>query len=414
MRAWSSTPIGAKADSAHALSSKPTSVSATRSGAVLLNIQALRALAAFLVVFVHLQPLATRAGADPHFFDFGNAGVDLFFVISGMIMVFTTGQSNVTASSFMAHRIARVVPFYWLVTLTVFGVALLAPSMMQATRADPFDLVRSLAFIPFEKANGLVQPIVFVGWTLNYEMAFYLLFAAGMLTGRRGLGLMLTGALLLIAAGVGFTTEPKGIWGTFYTAPIIVEFGLGMAIGRAMSVMPRWRTMRFLAGSVAVAAFGLMIAGSSLWPDIDRLFIFGLPASILVGSALILEGGGVVFASSLVRRLGDASYATYLTHFFVTQAITKSVFMLGLTESWQMVLAILAAFVLVGAAGLLIHATVERSLNAATRRWIPSSRSRSPEKTGRDGGASLTNIFVRRNQTLTGAICRWNFGRDRT
>ena len=79
---------------------------------VLVNIQALRGLAAFLVVFVHLETLAERAGIDPGILTFGNGGVDLFFVISGLIMVATTARADMTAGTFMAHRIARIVPLY--------------------------------------------------------------------------------------------------------------------------------------------------------------------------------------------------------------------------------------------------------------------------------------------------------------
>jgi peptidoglycan/LPS O-acetylase OafA/YrhL len=94
---------------------------------VLVNIQALRGVAALLVVFVHLETPAERAGINPALLTFGNSGVDLFFVISGVIMVVTTARADVTAGSFIAHRIARVVPLYWLITLVVFMIALLAP-----------------------------------------------------------------------------------------------------------------------------------------------------------------------------------------------------------------------------------------------------------------------------------------------
>src|SRR5215510_3509135 len=88
---------------------------------VLITIQALRGVAAFLVVFVHLETLASLAGAGPDTFAFGNSGVDLFFVISGLIMVVTTAGPNASAGRFMAHRIARIVPLYWTTTLFVFS-----------------------------------------------------------------------------------------------------------------------------------------------------------------------------------------------------------------------------------------------------------------------------------------------------
>jgi exopolysaccharide production protein ExoZ len=140
---------------------------ASPSRGVLKNVQALRAVAAVMVVFVHLDQLGVAAGGRSGLFEAGNAGVDLFFVISGLIMVLTTWGRPIGPRRFFVNRLKRVVPLYWIVTLAVFAIAVVAPSLMQATRADPVELAKSLLFIPFAKANGLVQPVAFVGWTLN-------------------------------------------------------------------------------------------------------------------------------------------------------------------------------------------------------------------------------------------------------
>jgi peptidoglycan/LPS O-acetylase OafA/YrhL len=95
---------------------------------------------------------------------------------------------EVTPWSFMANRIARIAPIYWTITLAVFTISPVAPSLLQATMPDWRELLKSLAFVPFEKSNGLTQPVLFVGWTLNYEMLFYALFAAGLSVRSRRLG----------------------------------------------------------------------------------------------------------------------------------------------------------------------------------------------------------------------------------
>src|SRR6185437_14170487 len=132
------------------------------------NIQALRAIAALLVVFVHLAVPVAALGVAP----FGAGGVDLFFVISGFIMVYTTVGRPISGAEFLGRRIVRIVPLYWLLTLAVFGIALIAPTLLQFTTASWGQLLKSLFFIPFAKANGDVQPVLFLGWTLNYEMFF--------------------------------------------------------------------------------------------------------------------------------------------------------------------------------------------------------------------------------------------------
>ena len=334
---------------------------------MLLNIQALRALAAFLVVFVHLQTLAGRAGLAPGATEFGNAGVDLFFVISGMIMVFTTSRGDTTAGRFLLHRIVRIVPFYWLVTFAVFAVALAAPSLVQATRADPVQLLKSLLFIPFVKANGLTQPVVFVGWSLNYEMAFYLVFAAGMLTRRRLIGLAICCAALFAAVLYGALAHPANAVSAFYSSAIMLEFAFGIAIGGLMPLArlrPWMAAPALLAGGVALA---VMLSGPWLWPRVDRLFMFGCPAAVIVASALVLERLGMSLRAPLIRSLGDASYAIYLTHFFVTQALIRAA--LAAHVEGAAPLAAVAAFtlVLVGAAGLVAHRWIEQPVTRLAR-----------------------------------------------
>ncbi len=122
---------------------------------VIRNLQVLRGLAALLVVFVHLSEYLLPHIGVP---SFGGAGVDIFFVISGFIMIVTTADRDVTPVTFMADRVARIVPTYWVTTLAVFGLALALPSLLEFTRADWTELLKSLAFIPFMKPNGLVAP----------------------------------------------------------------------------------------------------------------------------------------------------------------------------------------------------------------------------------------------------------------
>ncbi len=337
---------------------------------MLLNIQALRAVAAFLVVFVHLQTLAVRAGYAPTVFEWGNSGVDLFFVISGVIMVVTTERRETTAGSFLAHRVARVAPLYWLVTLVVTTIALAAPALMGATRVTPETVAKSLAFIPFQRADGFARPIVFVGWTLNYEMAFYVLFAAGMFAGRRMLGLMLTLGALLGLALLGWLARPAGTLGAFYTQPIILEFGMGMVLGALLPRAPSGPRIIPAATALALAAFGVMLAAPALWPGIDRAAAFGLPAMVIVACALVLEKAGWAVTWPLAKRLGDASYATYLTHFFVTQAALKACERLHISGGLPLLGVGAAALVAVAAVGVAVNSWVEKPLNRAARRTI--------------------------------------------
>jgi exopolysaccharide production protein ExoZ len=339
---------------------------------MLLNVQALRGLAAFLVVFVHLARLAQLGGLDPNVTVFGNCGVDVFFVISGLIMVVTTSGRKQTPQGFLRNRVTRIVPLYWAITFAVFAIALLAPTLLQSTTADPFDLGRSLAFIPYARADGAMHPVVFVGWTLNYEMAFYVVFALGLLLPSRAAGLAVSLAVLAGAALAGQVLQPTNPVLAFYTAPMICEFGAGMVLG-ALFVrqrLPASRRYGWPAVFAGAAALAIMLAGPWLWPQADRALMFGAPAVVIVACALVAERAGLTLSAGWIQLMGAASYSIYLTHFFATQVVVKAADKLaafGPLVAWAL---LPVAFVLVAIVGVVVHRRVELPLTEVARRWI--------------------------------------------
>lgn len=344
---------------------------------MLLNVQMLRGIAAFLVIFVHLETLGRMAGAPAGWSYFGNSGVDLFFVISGMIMVMTTAGGRRTPWSFLRNRIARIVPLYWTVTLAVFAVALLAPGLTQSTTADPVQLAKSLAFIPFARADGAMHPTVFVGWTLNYEMAFYLLFALGLaLPGRRA-GLVLAGAAMAAAAAAGMALRPREPILSFYLQPLILEFAAGMALGAILPRLPVTPAWRWSAAALGVAAFGVLLGDALLWPEAERALTFGLPAVAIVACAVVAERAGVRADRGWVQLLGAASYAVYLTHFFCTQVVVKLAERLDARPVLALAL-IPVALLLAALAGVAVHLRVELPLTERARRWLAPARAPRP------------------------------------
>ena len=334
---------------------------------LLANIQALRAAAALLVVFVHMKPLAELAGVPPGAMNFGNCGVDIFFVISGVIMVFTTERRETRPWDFLAHRIARITPLYWLITLVVFLTAAVAPGLVHETRASLPDLVRSLLFVPYVRPDGLMEPVVFAGWTLNYEMGFYVVFALALFVRPRALALALCVAVIAAAAAWGAVAHTREPLLAFYSYPMVLEFAAGVVIGW---VLPR---LRFASWLVPLAAAGAVVSGAAallghaIFPDVDRALVVGVPAAVLVACALVLERAGWRVRSPVVLRLGDASYSIYLTHFFVAQAVADAARVLGLHGPVAVILA--GAVVLVGACvvGLNVFLFVETPLTRAAR-----------------------------------------------
>jgi peptidoglycan/LPS O-acetylase OafA/YrhL len=342
-------------------------------------VQALRGLAALLVVFVHLENLLLPIGLPT----FGGAGVDIFFVISGFIMVYTTADRHVTPWSFMADRIARIVPIYWLITLAVFGIALVLPMLLQATRADWNELTKSLLFIPFRKSNGLIAPMLFVGWTLNYEMFFYLLFALGLALPGKKTGPIGVICCLVCLVGAGLVGRPQNVFGKFYTDTIVLDFALGVVIGLAHRNIPLRATISNKA-VVAVSVLAGVVAAVLLplaFPHVTTFVVSGLPSCLIVGGALALERWGWMVKTGWCLAIGNASYSIYLTHPFVTDAVQKIATRLQVEAFWSLLL-IVVTFVGVCVVGVLVHHTLERPLSAMARRLLQAQRL-SPQMDGR-------------------------------
>jgi exopolysaccharide production protein ExoZ len=139
----------------------------------LYSIQYARALAALAVVLAH-----TGAYGSGNAFHIGSAGVDIFFVISGFVMWTTTASRAQTPADFIANRIVRIVPMYWLVTLALVIAAVCVPALFPRLKIDAGHVVASLLFMPSRSPfNGELWPVLVQGWTLNYEMFFYGVFA---------------------------------------------------------------------------------------------------------------------------------------------------------------------------------------------------------------------------------------------
>lgn len=344
------------------------------------NIQALRALAALLVVVVHLEQLLAPLGVSPSNVFFGGGGVDLFFVISGFIMVYTTAQSWPGTGNFLMNRIIRIVPLYWLMTLMVFALALIAPSLLGSTEPRADYLAKSLAFIPFEKTNGRMEPILFLGWTLNYEMFFYLVLGLGLGWKARGLAGAAFAFMTLVALGLaaGFSDPLL----RFYTNPILLEFVIGMAIGAAY-LHPGWeplwtRASPWIAGTmIAGGLVALVLLPFAILPT-DRIVQIGLASAAIVFGALWLERMGLVVRSGTVLLLGNASYAIYLTHPFVTQAVTKVADMLALDSVPVRILLVPVTYGLVMLAGVIVHLMIEKPMTRAIRNAVGVRRKSAP------------------------------------
>lgn len=272
----------------------------------------IRAIAAMAVVAYHIPTIGN-----------GQWGVDLFFVISGFIMCYVTERAG---ERFLLKRIVRVVPLYWLGTIGIFAVGIALPSLLTTSTPDVSALIRSLLFIPFEKGNGIF-PLLYLGWSLNYEMFFYAIFALAMLVDHRRRALW-SGAAIAAFVVLGMFIDRSMTAAWFFTRPVMLEFVMGMivfTVVRRVSAgryqQPRSMTSAMLV-AVALAASAVLVAWDVAANDALRPFVWGVLSAVIV-TCTILGLQDVRIPRWLVA-IGDASYSLYLFHPYLIQAVAKS------------------------------------------------------------------------------------------
>ncbi|MGA7389932.1 MAG: acyltransferase [Pseudolabrys sp.] len=295
----------------------------------LLTLQVTRGVAANLVVLSHLFTIEAKyTGGQilPTFSLYGIAGVDIFFVLSGFIMVAVAGK-NIGAVQFLWRRAARIYPAYWLVSLLVLATSLAEPTWVNSSVTAPISLWRSFLLVP-----DSTLPLLAVGWTLIHEVYFYLVFAVLLAlripipTGLLGWGL---GLLIVIVLGGDYLTSfPVG---RVCTNPLTAEFVMGAAIGVLYDHKPMrgagWACaigLAMLAASIVFVAPALPLANNTHL-DAWRVALFGIPAALIVYWLAALEQNAVRVPAKLFVALGDWSYATYLTHVLVLSALGRTI-----------------------------------------------------------------------------------------
>ncbi|MDE0879443.1 MAG: acyltransferase, partial [Sphingomonas bacterium] len=337
---------------------------------LLLNVQALRALAAMMVVLFHarvINPAGTLVSLD-----FGNAGVDIFFFISGFIITHVTTAADVgRPGRFLLKRAIRVVPLYWALTIVLFVAAMFLPFLISGeTKPGLVALAKSLFFVPYFDDSGAILPVLFMGWTLNYEVFFYLVFAASLMIADAGVRRWtLTGIMTaLIVAGALF--RPDDAIGQTYTDLLMIEFVIGVWMATAYRAWPGLdlgRAARLLWIAVGIAGGVALIWAEARFPSAARELKWGIPAFVIVAAALVLERGGSAIGWKWVERVGEASYAIYLSHAFVIRALAMVYGRLAITNMAVHVVAMMAAILCATVVGIAFHYLIERPLVEVAR-----------------------------------------------
>lgn len=282
------------------------------------SIQALRGIAALFVILEHVR-----------FFNCGAFGVDIFFCISGFMIMFSTHKSS---KGFLMKRAIRLLPLYYLMTVGTFLLLLIFPTMFEQTRANPIFLIKSLLFIPFDIGNGVLQPLMRIGWTVNCEIFFYILFFISLRISHKYRGLICS-ALLMGIVGLSRLLPIDFAPLTFYGEPVMLEFALGILcyyIGRRLYSLRQDKklphSLPFIAGFLACL---MLVALPVSKPYINvlgfyRLLLWGLPAMLIV-LCFFIVGLYMEMPRPLVQ-LGNISFSLYLIHYYPLLLLDRAVF----------------------------------------------------------------------------------------
>lgn len=293
------------------------------------NVQILRFFAALAVALAHMGVAVEERFPEggPAFrmiypLDWG-IGVDIFFIISGFIMYYLMQGRFGTPSApayFLKRRLLRIVPLYWLCTVLMLVSVVFAGSAINNNTIDPAHLAASFLFIPWPRTNGEMFPFLSLGWTLNYEILFYLIFAAGLFFARRtGLTVVLALFAALITAAC-FAPEDWLIL-RFWGNGIIGEFLLGILLAAAFLRGIQFRA--FTGFALVLAGIGLAVVfyQTESYLVLSRFFTGGIPAAMIAAGVILMPPAPDKAHYRAMTVAGDASYALYLTHPFTSKAV---------------------------------------------------------------------------------------------
>jgi exopolysaccharide production protein ExoZ len=318
----------------------------------LFSIQYLRALAALAVVVFHA---GERTGLH---FTIGAAGVDVFFVVSGFIMMAISDGRPDTPAGFFRNRLFRIAPAYWAATsaMVIGAIVGLFPNL----QLDPGNVLGSFFFIPVPSPNNdHLWPVLVQGWTLNYEIFFYAIFALVLFL-KPSMRLAALAIIFGLIALIGIVAKPANQTLAFYTAPIILEFVAGAALAKL------WKHGRLPPASVGLALVCLAIAGFATIQVMKLEFdawTCGPLAFMLVLGALSIEVRGRLPAMPGLTYLGDSSYSIYLWHTFAVSVVVQ----VGLALSLSPLMLLIVATMLGTLVGIAGYECFERPVNMLLR-----------------------------------------------
>jgi peptidoglycan/LPS O-acetylase OafA/YrhL len=290
------------------------------------SIQILRGVAALSVVYVHCT-----VAKDYNFPCTGAFGVDIFFIISGFIIAFVVSRNT---KHFMLKRIFRIEPMYILGTLMMILAVLLFPSLIRSITINGIIFIKSILFIPSAENSG--YPILGPGWTLRFEMMFYLIMFICVLVvkDKRYVSWSCVG-VIIIGLIILNIIKPENYILNYDKTGLFPEFIYGVILFHAYTKLKNRTTVInqplkiTLAVIIGIGSYVFMVYSDMVDMHIsgNRNIFYGIPSLLIVGAFLAIENN--IRDSKPMRfilEIGEASYVMYLFHYFIVIFFARVIF----------------------------------------------------------------------------------------
>lgn len=287
------------------------------------NIQILRAVAAIGVLLFHIVGVAVLYGFQPHLLSAlegkGVAGVDLFFVISGFIIVYTQHYNPKTPLVFLRDRIIRIVPSYWVLTAVFAMLLFFIPQAFNRMEFSTYTTFSSFTFL-----TGLLEarhPLIYVGWSIEYEMLFYIIFALTIALGNLTRTVFITAIILMMLVFI------------FKANQLFLEFAMGMLLSIIVLHTPKLPKIgiTFLMIGMTLVVYNSIVCDYFSFPS---YLMYGIPFTMILFGVLHIPQA----KNNFFVLLGDASYSIYLIQAFTITTFYKFVQLIPLNLSGDLLI----------------------------------------------------------------------------
>ena len=278
------------------------------------GINMLRTLACVAIAIFHMTEFVNANSETVRLsFDIAGPGFHLFLQISGVILILVTRPDD-TPQAFFTKRAVRIIPIYWLMTLVAIAVVLYRPWLLHDAVLSTESILSSFLFLPHVDAGGSLHPILYVGWTLNYMMLFYALFALSLFLPEKYQRNATVGGLLLIMFGAQFL--PGGAFCAFYSDPILLEFAAGCLLGQFLRrpAVIAW-IKRTPMWPIAIAGIlGLWFAMEAGHTGYANVAVYAPATALLVFAVAGQDLYRAPMRLGILNEGGKVSYGVYLIH----------------------------------------------------------------------------------------------------